>query len=226
MNRLKSKIGWLILKLDIKKAFDSISWSFILHILRAFNIPSQWTKLIESCFSNMEYTPILNGSKLTPFKPTRGIRQGDSISPYLFILAMEYLSILINHAINNKTLRPFKFKSHNLEVSHLLFADDVLLFAKADNTSINTINSIIHDFCNTSGMEINLDKSKLWLSPSVPQVMKQSISNTLGVPLTQNLGTYLGFQLKTNYKAIDFNNINLKMHHKLSCWKTHLPFAG
>lgn len=160
----------------------------------------------------MEYTPILNGSKLTPFKPTRGTRQGDPISLYLFIMAMEYLSTQINYVINQKIWKPFKIKNHDLEVSHLLFFYDILLFAKADITSINTIKSIICDFYRISGMEINLGKSKLCLSPNISHNKKCLISNTLDIPITHNLGTYLGFQLKTS----DFNSIILRMHQKLN----------
>lgn len=87
----------------------------------------------------MEYTPILNGCKLISFKPYRGICQGDPLFSYLFILAMEYFSTLINVEVENKRWNPFKFKNHNLNVSHLLFVYDVLIFAKADNKSILSI---------------------------------------------------------------------------------------
>lgn len=179
MNSSKSKKGWAILKLDIQKAFDTISWSFITAMLKAFNLPSQWVQLINGCFSNMECTPILNGSKITSFKPTRGIRQGDPLSPYLFIMAMEYLSILITDAINKKLWKPFTLRNNSLEISHLFFADDVLFFAKADDLSLNQINSVIKDFCEVSGMEINLEKSKVWLSPGILNNRKNYISNLL-----------------------------------------------
>lgn len=133
MNISKSKLGWIILKLDIRKAFGSISWCFILDLLKAYNLPPQRISLIESCFSHIEYTPILIGSKLALFKPNRGNRQEDPLSPYLFIMAMEYLSNQISNAINAKTWKPFKLKNQNFRVSHLFFADDVLLFAKVES---------------------------------------------------------------------------------------------
>lgn len=115
----------------------------------------------------MEYTPILNGTKLDSFKPTRGIRQGVPLSPYLFILVMEYLSIQITDATNIGTWKPFKLKNLNLKISLLLFANDVLLFARLDNTSIQKIKDIIQNFCQASGLEINLEKPKLWPQPSL-----------------------------------------------------------
>lgn len=121
MNKSKSKKGSIILKLDIRKAFDTISWQFIQTLLHAYDLLDQWISLVNSCLSSMEYTPIFNGIKLNPFKPSRGVRQGDPISPYIFILAMEYLSIQIQQAIKLGNLKPFKIGTQGLKVSHLLF---------------------------------------------------------------------------------------------------------
>lgn len=66
-------------------------------------------------------------------------------------MAMEYLSISIAQAINSNSWKPFRLRNHNTEVSHLLFVDDILLFAKANDESINCINSVIQNFCNISG---------------------------------------------------------------------------
>lgn len=159
----------------------------------------------------MEYTPILNETKQPSFKYTRGIRQGDPLSPYLFIMAMEYFSISIAQAINFKTWKTFKLWKNDLEISHLLFADDVLLFEKANNSSIHTIKAVIQDFYQSYGMEINLEKSKLRLSPSIRMARKNDISNFMQIPLSSNLGTYLGYMLKTNYKNSDFEDIILKI---------------
>lgn len=127
-------------------------------------------------------------------------------------MAIEYLSFLINKAINTKTWKPFDLINQNFNLSHLFFADDVLLFAKADEKTIHTIKTIITDFCNTSGMEINLDKSKLWLSTSISLNKKNSIANLFQLPYTSSLGTYLGYQLKTNkLLLLDFNNVVLKL---------------
>lgn len=155
------------------------------------------------------------GCKLTHFQPKKDIRQGDSLSPYLFILAMEYLSIIINQAAEQNYWTPFQHNNHNFKISHLLFVDDVLLFAKVNSKFIRTIKTTLDHLCRVSGMEINLGKSKLWLSPSIPRNTRESISNFLQIPTTANLGTYLGYQLKVNYSTSDFNKIVLTLQQKL-----------
>lgn len=142
-------------------------------------------------------------------------------------MTMEYLSALITEEVNLKNRKPFKLKNHNVEISHLLFADDILLFARANESSIYSINTLIDNFCQTSGMEINLEESKLWLSPEIPQNMKTLIFNNPGIPYTSNLGNFLGYQLKTNYNTSYFNNIILQLQQRLHNWKSHhLSFAG
>lgn len=109
----------------------------------------------------MDYTLIIKGNKLESFKPFRGIRQGDPLSPYLFITTMDYLSVMISNTVAFGVWKPFKIKNHDLNISHLPFADDILLFAKADNNTLSSVKNTINHFCNNSGMEINLDKSKI-----------------------------------------------------------------
>lgn len=84
---------------------------------------------------------------------------------------------------------------------------------------VHTIKTIINDFCEVSGMKINLDKSKLWLSPHIPQDRKDSTTNYFQIPNTSNLGNYLSYQLITRYSSANFNNIVLKLQQKIQKWK-------
>lgn len=134
---------------------------------------------------------------------------------------------MISDAVNSINWKPFKLNNQNLCISHLLFVYDVLLFAKTDTCSINTIGHIIGSFCNVSGMEINFDKFKLWLSQKIPNHRKHQISNSLRINATSSIGSYLRFPLKPKYKIADFNIIIDKIRHKLQGWKMHtLSFAG
>lgn len=99
------------------------------------------------------------------FSPSRGIQQGDPLSPYIFILCMDYLSYLITHVVNQKKWKPIHIGKKSPPISHLLFADDILLFSEADYTSIQNINNILVYFARISGQKINSDKSKLFFFP-------------------------------------------------------------
>lgn len=160
MNSSKEKEGWLVVKIDIRRAFDTISWSFIDQMLKNFQFPTSLNNLIFSCLKNVKYTPLINGKKRKSFYPSRGIKQGDLISPYLFILTMEFLNSLIRDKISKKSWNPFRFKNKNPNISHIFFEDDILLFGKANMNTIHSKTEVLSNFCKESGMEINFKKSK------------------------------------------------------------------
>lgn len=114
-----------------------------------------------------------------------------------------------------------------MNTSYLLFVDDVLLFAKADNTSLSSIKNTFDHFCKTSGMEINFNISKLWLSPGISDERKNPISQLLQINNTPNLGTYLGLPLKPNNTQAEFNYIIHNIRQCLQGWKmSSLSFPG
>lgn len=170
----------------------------------------------------MEYVPIVNDNKTSPFKPTREIRQGDPLSPYIFILDMEYLLTQIQEVVSSHAWKPFKLKSHNLEISHLLFVDDIVLFAQADRATIQIIKNVLPHLCNSSGMGISLEKSKIWISPNVIDTRKETISNFFQIWHSEHLGNYLGYPLKSSYTTNDFYIVINNLNQKLQGWKKYL----
>ena len=100
MKRSKRKKGFVAFKLDLEKAFDNVNWEFLSTCLHDFGFPDITIKLIMHCASSSSYSIIWNGNKLSPFKPSHGLRQGDLLSPYLFILCMEKLYAAINSAVS------------------------------------------------------------------------------------------------------------------------------
>lgn len=107
-------------------------------------------------------------TKPIPFGP---IEQLDRETHYYH----KYLATQIQDVVALNLWKPFKLISHNLKISHLLFADDILLFTQADNTSLQTIKDVYDQFCNSSGMEINIEKSRLWISPNLEEHKKENI---------------------------------------------------
>lgn len=120
LDRKKGKMGYMAVKLDLEKAYDRLEWNFIHKVLTAFHFPLKLIRMIMSCISTTNISILVNGGMLEPFEPSRGIRQGDLLSPYIFILCMEYLSHLIEQKCVEGTWVPLKASKNNLGISHLL----------------------------------------------------------------------------------------------------------
>lgn len=117
---------------------------------------------------------------------------------------------------------PFKFPKHSLPISHLFFANNILLFCKPTPNSLLAVNEVLNKFCSLSGLSINLEKQKIWPSNSVPNSTKQLIKNTFNIKQSNNLGLYLRYPLKPSYKNSNLKFILKKIDKKLQGWKSNL----
>lgn len=169
------------LKLDMSKAFDRVEWSFLRDILKDFGFSKHWYDLIHQCISTTSISIMLNGSSCKTYRPTRGLRKGDPLSPYLFILVMESFSRCLLHAENCQLRHGLKVTNEDPSISHLLFADDCLIFAKAFHSEVQNLLSLIKDFSLVSGQVINLQKSGCFFSNNVHPEHAVSLINDLKV---------------------------------------------
>ncbi|OMP01064.1 reverse transcriptase [Corchorus capsularis] len=199
----KGKDGWMVIKIDLKKAFDRLEWSFIRDMLIFFKFPSDLISLIMSCVTNPSLSVIVNGTASESCHATRGIRQGDPISPYLFILCMEFLSLCIEKEVISGNWCPIRIGKGDPKVSHALFADDIIFFAKANNRNCESILNTLDFFCERSGQKVNVDKSKIWFSPTVSEESSCRITRNLDFRKTNNLGLYLGHPILD--AIVDYN---------------------
>lgn len=119
------------LKLDMNKAYDRVEWDFLEATLVRFGFDRKWVKLVMSCVSTVSFSIVLNGNAGGFFKPTRGLRQGDPLSPYLFLIVSEVLSLRISRAVHENHLQGIKLSRSCPVISHLFFADDSLFFLAA-----------------------------------------------------------------------------------------------
>lgn len=120
----------MLLKLDLKKTFDRLEWSFLRNALLQLHFPTPFVQLIMYCVSTSSISDLYNGSPTTFFQPTRSIRQGDPLSPYLFILSMEVLSHNINNAVDYQLRYLIQLSRGGPHISHLFFAFDIILASK------------------------------------------------------------------------------------------------
>lgn len=150
-----------MMMVDIKKAFDSISWIFLLDLLTHLGFPSIMVGWIRECITTTSFSIALNGKMHGFLKCKRGLRQGDPLSPYLFVLAMDYLSRSLNKATANLNFN-FHPKCEKIGLSHLAFSDDIIFFSRGDSTSVSIILDTLCCFGQCSGLELNLTKSQLF----------------------------------------------------------------
>nr|POE46674.1 putative mitochondrial protein [Quercus suber] len=127
-------------------------------ILKAFGFSSSFTKLIHQCLSSVEFTLLLNGGQYPSFSPSRGLRQGDPLSPYLFILGSEVLLRLLNREVSQKRLSGVKVSNIAPPISKLCYADDIILSCKAKFVEIAILKSCLEKFCSWSGQLISVEK--------------------------------------------------------------------
>jgi hypothetical protein len=145
------KGGYMFLNMDMEKAFDKMEWDFILAIMEKLGFLPTWINWIKLCISSSSFSIILNGSPFGRFSPERGLRQGDPLSPFLFILGYEVLSRLLFREESLGNLRGLKISRNSIAIHHLLFADDLLIFGKATQKEANSIHTYFEKYCLWSG---------------------------------------------------------------------------
>ncbi|KAL0300440.1 UNVERIFIED_CONTAM: hypothetical protein Scaly_3046100 [Sesamum calycinum] len=151
-------------KVDLQKAYDMVEWDYLLAVLRLFKFPNKFIMWIEQCITTASFSISLNGSIHGFFSSSRGLRQGDPISPYLFVLVMESLHLLIKSKVTRDTAFQYHWRCKELGIVNLCFADDLLLFCKADLHSVTVLHSILQEFKDLSGLQANAQKSQVLLS--------------------------------------------------------------
>ncbi|XP_074300856.1 uncharacterized protein LOC141632188 [Silene latifolia] len=193
VNRHKfGKYGKFAFKADMSKAYDRVRWQFLNLTLRKFGFPENLVQLIMNCVSSVSYEVLLNGSPLEAFRPTCGLRQGDPLSLYLFILCMEVLSGKVLQAQNEGALRDIRLCPDAQPLTHLFFADDAVYFLKDSNKSIYSLKGILDAYCRASGKRINDNKSGVLFSPSTKLSQAKECLQVLNIRHNSGIGKYLG----------------------------------
>lgn len=119
--------GFMALKLEMSKAYDRVDWRFLHHVMLCMNFPSVLVDLVMRCVTSVSYSILVNGHPGPHFSTQRGLRQGDPISPYLFIMCAEVFSELLSRAQSIGCLKGIKIGRHSPEINHLFFTDDSII---------------------------------------------------------------------------------------------------
>lgn len=162
----------MMIKLDLEKAYDKLSWSFIHETLIFFGLPHNQIQLIMTCITTVTFRLLWNGEPTESFTPGRGIHQGDPLSPYIFVLCLERLSHLINCKVEPEVWKPIALSHRGPYISHLFFADDVILFAKAEMSQATVIYDYLSWFCNSAGQKVSFTKLIVLFSTMFPLLLQ------------------------------------------------------
>nr|KYP40885.1 Retrovirus-related Pol polyprotein LINE-1 [Cajanus cajan] len=150
-------------------------------------------------------------------------KTGDPLSPYLFVLCMERLGIMIQQEVEEGTWKPIQLTRHGPKLSHIFFADDVLLFAKAEKEQAITINRVLESFCHMSGLKISIQKSRALASKGVTSQRKEAITTVTQIRITSRIENYLGFPMfQGRIHRRDFMALIERVNSKLTGWKSAL----
>ncbi|XP_026411211.1 uncharacterized protein LOC113306496 [Papaver somniferum] len=175
-----------------------------------------WCNLVHQCISTVSAAVLLNGMPCEQFVATRGLRQGDPLSAYLFILCMELLSRVISNAEDNILLHGIKVGCNAPPISHLLFADDLLVFSNAKFVEAENILNVLNEFSKSSEQLINLEKSGIFFSPNTHKNTIDNVTRILGVNRISFNDKYLGSPLFTHVSKVkSFQKIIERVEAKL-----------
>lgn len=211
----------MAVKTDMSKAYDRVEWNFVSTVLKRLGFDEVWTNWIMQCITTVQYSYLVNDSVYGRVKPYRGIRQGDPLSPYIFILCGEVLTGLCKKAARDGTLQGIRVARACPRVNHLLFADDTMFFCQANRTSCEKLAQILSEYGKVSGQKINRAKSSITFSSKAPLETMDAAKTILGISKVGGLGKYLGLPEHFGRRKRDlFTSIVDRIRQRSLSWST------
>ncbi|KAK6151806.1 hypothetical protein DH2020_014441 [Rehmannia glutinosa] len=202
----------MILKIDIRKAFDTLRWDFLLYVLRRFGFSETFVRWVEVVLRSSRISVLLNGMPVGYFACSRGVRQGDPLSPLLFCIAKEVLGRLITSAMDQ---------------SSLLYAGDILILEAANSSNSKFILNILEGYGNASGQFFSLEKSKIYVNDNISRQLPNCIQTDFGISRGSVPFTYLGAPLFKGAPMIRlFQPLFDKIVSKFQTWKGNSLFMA
>ncbi|CAL1353552.1 unnamed protein product [Linum trigynum] len=212
--------GYMDLKVDMEKAYDRIEWPFLLAVLDKMGFSSVWQGWIHECLRSSSFSVLMNGTPSGYFTASRDLRQGDPLSPLLFVLCTEGFAALLRQAITEKKLEGVKVAPRAPRISHLFFADDSYLFLRGSLQECENLIEVLNEYEELSGQRVNLEKSAVCFSKNISTPDQEFLATILGVGVVGVHDKYLGLPtLVALSKTATFRYLEEKLLERLQGWK-------
>ncbi|KAL2922946.1 LINE-1 reverse transcriptase-like protein [Bienertia sinuspersici] len=215
-----------MMKVDLRKAYDTVEWSFIEEMMKGLGFPKKFTDWVMECVTTPMFSIVLNGSPYGFFKSARGLRQGDPISPLLFVMGMEYLSRSLTKVAEEQGFH-FHPRCRAAKLTHLCFADDLILCCKGEQASIDKLLRGFNHFSQVSGLQANRSKTEIYTCGMKDQEV-QNVLNESGFKRGAIPFRYLGVPIcSKRISAAECEGLVDKMTARIRIWSSrHISFAG
>ena len=222
-NTCTGNTGFMALKLDMSKAYDRVEWLFLKKIILRMRFQESWVALIMECITTLSYSILVNGEPKGLIKPSRGLRRGDPLSPYLFLFYVEGLNAIIRGAALKGEIQSFSLCKRGPKITHLFFADDCLLFCRSTLAECEKIQELLSYYKAASGQMINKNKTTLFFSKNIDVQIQEAIKLSLQVPAIQHYEKYLGLpSFVGRGKKACFTQLKERIWAKMKGWKEKL----
>ena len=216
----------MVFKVDYEKAYDLVSWEFLIYMLRWMGFCSKWIQWTELCLRSAFISVLVNGSPSTEFVPQRGLRQEDSLASFLFTIVAEALNGLMRETVEKNLFRGFSVGTNNVEINILQYTDATIFFGEASMENVKAIKAILRTFELVSGHKINFAKS-CFGAIGMPDQWKHDAAKYMNCSLLFIPFIYLGIPIRTNpWQCQLWDPIINKCERKLAKWKQrHISFG-
>ena len=213
----KGKEGPMTIKLDMSKAYDRVEWAYLESMMRKLGFNEKWISLIMMCVTTVSYSVLINGEPRGNIIPSRGLCQGDPISPYLFVLCTKGLLAIITQKEAVRLIKGAPL------ISHFFFADDSIIFCRATMEECKQVALVLDTYEKESGQKLSRDKTSLFFSKNTSGEIQSFVKETFGAQIVQQHERYMGLQpMVGKGKKKAFNRIKDQVSRKIAGWKGKL----
>ena len=226
-SRHKEKMTGVLCKLDMEKAYDKVEWGFLSYLMSRMGFGAKWHSWIMECVSTTRFSISINGTPKGFFQASKGLCQGDPLSPFLFDIVAEALSRMISAAGEANLIFGFRLAANGATITHLQFSDNTIIFCDAKEDQIKNIVAILRCFEAISRLKVIFLKSEL-ISISADDHLLEDFANIMGCKVASILTSYMALPLCLGSAPQSlWNPVLERMEQKLASWKAkNLSFEG